>query len=176
MKANILLIGSGISPEILTVAVSIREEAWPSQMFFSAHLLPCSGTGDCISGFWMLGDRLERAPKSERCTFFPRKWVNCILVQHYNDIIQFPSLLPPRAFRVHSVEFLPTKENEVLISAYKKKTSCLWFGYGWLAVAHKHSLKENWADNVLGSFLFAETNATLIHQGRGMLAGNPRSQ
>lgn len=54
--------------------------------------------------------------------FFSRKWGDCVLVRHYN-IIAFSLLLPERAFKGCSIEFLPTKGNEVLISAYKNKIS-----------------------------------------------------
>lgn len=39
--------------------------------------------------------------------------------------LNFLPLPPGRASQGCSVEFLPTKGNEVLISAYKKKISCL---------------------------------------------------
>lgn len=114
----------------------------------------------------------------EKERIFSRKWGNCVLVRRcYIHIIEFSPLLPGRAFKGCSVEFLPTKGNEVLISAYKNKISCFWSSYGWLAVVRRRSLKENRAYSISGSFLFSETNAALIHQGRGMLglAGNPRS-
>lgn len=39
--------------------------------------------------------------------------------------IEFSAVIAGRASQGCSVEFLPTKGNEVLISAYKKKISCL---------------------------------------------------
>lgn len=83
--------------------------------------------------------------------------------------LNFLPLPPGRASQGCSVEFLPTKGNNVLISAYKKKFSCLWSGYGWLAVVRRRSLKEKQADSVSGSFFFHETNGPLKHQGRCML-------
>lgn len=57
--------------------------------------------------------------------FFSIKWANCVLVRSSYSIIEFSPLLPGRASKGISVKFLPTKGNEVLISAYKKKISCL---------------------------------------------------
>lgn len=82
---------------------------------------------------------------------FSRKWGNCVLVWHcYMHIIEFSPLLPGRAFKGCSVGFLPTKGNEVLISAYKNKISSFWSSYGWLAVVRRRSLKQNQAYSISG--------------------------
>lgn len=93
--------------------------------------------------------------------------------------MNFCSSLPGRAFKGCSVKFLPTKGNEVLISAYKNKISCLdlLIELRLIGRCRRHSFKENQADTTSGSFLIPETNAALIRQGRGIpcLAGNSRS-
>lgn len=105
----------------------------------------------------------------EKKGFFPMNEVIVFCCGAGIRKLNFLPLLPGRASEGWSVEFLPTKGNEVLISAYKKKISCLWSGYGWLAVVRRSSLKENQADSVSGSFFFRETNGPLKHQGRCML-------
>lgn len=100
----------------------------------------------------------------EKRGFFPMNEVIVFCCGAGIRKLNFLPLLPGRASEGWSVEFLPTKRNEVLISAYKKKISCLWSGYGWLAVVRRRSLKENQADSVSGSFFFHETNGPLKHQ------------
>lgn len=64
-------------------------------------------------------------PPEAKGAHFSSELDNCILLRRCYNKIEFSPLLPGRAFKGCSVEFLPTKGNEVLISAYKNKISCL---------------------------------------------------